>query len=259
MKTRILCFVLIAFNLNSFSQQKPIVLEGAWRNVQRQSITDGKVVTDFPGKLSVDGIKVWTGNIFMEIAQTKMDTTVSDQYVVGTFKLKGNKYEENIIHIFYKPWEGKTVKLKIELKNDTLIQTYPVDENGLPDKKGAWIEKYVKMDAKHHYLFEHFQNTSKINAGWGLVGSATKNGWNGPDVTFTEDKNMKGVWVLNDVKLSDGEIKFRFNNDWTSNLGKDKDGKLNFDSENISVKAGTYDMKLDLTDYQNPKCNILGK
>jgi hypothetical protein len=33
----------------------------------------------------------------------------------------------------------------IEIKNDTLIQTYPVDDNGKMEKDWAWIEKYVRI------------------------------------------------------------------------------------------------------------------
>jgi hypothetical protein len=145
MKTRIFCFVLIAFSLNSFSQQKPLVLEGAWKIVQRQSINGDKVVTDFPGKDEVDVVKIWSGNRFMGVGRSKSGTTVTDEFASGTFKLNGTKYEEKIEYLFYKPWEGTTVKLSLVFRNDTLIQTFPVDDNGKPDKSGAWIEKYMKL------------------------------------------------------------------------------------------------------------------
>jgi hypothetical protein len=35
--------------------------------------------------------------------------------------------------------------MEIEMKNDTLIQTYPVDDKGQMDKEWAWIEKYVRI------------------------------------------------------------------------------------------------------------------
>ncbi len=45
----------------------------------------------------------------MFIARAKTDTLVEDVYGVGTYKLQGNKYEENIRIMNYKPWEGKTI------------------------------------------------------------------------------------------------------------------------------------------------------
>ena len=41
--------------------------------------------------------------------------------------------------------EGKTIKMTLEIKNDTLIQTYPVDDKGQMNKDWAWIEKYVRI------------------------------------------------------------------------------------------------------------------
>ncbi len=83
---------------------------------------------------------------------------------------------------------------------------------------------------------------------WGLVGSATTNGWNGPDAQFIPDFGNEGVWNLTNVKLVDGDIKFRQNNKWDVNLGDTKgDGILKLNGDNITVKAGTYDILLDLT------------
>jgi starch-binding outer membrane protein SusE/F len=83
---------------------------------------------------------------------------------------------------------------------------------------------------------------------WGLVGSATVNGWNGPDAKFMPDFGNEGVWKLNNVKLVDGDIKFRQNDDWAVNIGDTKaDGILDDAGDNIVVKAGTYDILLDLS------------
>jgi hypothetical protein len=83
---------------------------------------------------------------------------------------------------------------------------------------------------------------------WGLVGSAAPNGWNGPDALFTPNFATDGVWTLNNVKLTDGEIKFRQNNDWAVNMGDNgADGTLEDGGANIVVKAGTYDILLDLS------------
>ena len=145
MKTKLFCFLMIAFSISAFSQKKSINIEGAWKMVQYQTINGNSVINEFPGKSVKDVIKIWSGNHFMSVGQTKVDTTVSDSYVSGTYKLDGNKYEENVKILFYKPWEGKTIKMLLEMKNDTLIQMYPVDEKGKMDKDWAWIEKYVRI------------------------------------------------------------------------------------------------------------------
>jgi hypothetical protein len=88
---------------------------------------------------------------------------------------------------------------------------------------------------------------------WGLVGSATPNGWNGPDVVLTPDYGTDGVWYANGVTLNDGEIKFRTNNDWALNYGDTgADGSLEPGGANIVVTAGNYNVVLDLSNPNAP-------
>ena len=145
MKTILLCCIIITLGFCSCSKKKNPDIMGAWKFVQYQTIKGDSVFIEFPGKTDMDMTKIWTGNHFMCVGRSKVDTTVSDMYGMGTFKLDGNKYEENVKILFYKPWEGKTIKMTLEIKNDTLIQTYPVDDNGQMDKNWAWIEKYVRI------------------------------------------------------------------------------------------------------------------
>jgi len=94
----------------------------------------------------MDVIKIWPGSHFMSVGRVKTDTTDWDLYGSGTFKLEGNKYEENVKVLFYKEWEGKTIKMLLEIKNDSLAQTFPVDEKGKMEKEYANIEKYVRIN-----------------------------------------------------------------------------------------------------------------
>ncbi len=88
---------------------------------------------------------------------------------------------------------------------------------------------------------------------WGVVGSAAPNGWGGPDVRFTPDYSTDGVWVLNGVTLTTGEIKFRTNDAWDYNFGDDgADGTLEQNGANIAVTAGTYNIVLDFSDPNAP-------
>ena len=74
---------------------------------------------------------------------------------------------------------------------------------------------------------------------WGLVGSATTNGWDGPDMML--NYNSFGDDWRTVVTLSDGEVKFRFNNDWGLNYGDSgADGSLESGGDNIAISAGNY-------------------
>jgi hypothetical protein len=124
---------------------KKLKIEGAWKLVQYQTINGDSVVNEFPGKKEYDITKIWSGNHMEFVGRSKSDTIVEDLYWVGTYKLEGNKYIETTSILFYKPWEGTTIKMKLDMKNDTLILNYPVDDKGQMDKDWAWIEKYVRI------------------------------------------------------------------------------------------------------------------
>jgi CubicO group peptidase (beta-lactamase class C family) len=95
----------------------------------------------------------------------------------------------------------------------------------------------------------------KIYPSWGIVGSATENGWDGPDQKLTET-TTKGIWKINGIALKKGELKFRLNNDWTINLGRFNDKKLMHEGSNLQVENGVFNISLDLRDNDNPKYTI---
>jgi len=80
---------------------------------------------------------------------------------------------------------------------------------------------------------------------WGVVGSATPNGWgDGPDTPFYKT-DESGVYVAY-ITMTDGEWKIRKDNDWTINYGSnDNDGNLQQDGGNIPVTAGMYKIIFD--------------
>ncbi len=79
---------------------------------------------------------------------------------------------------------------------------------------------------------------------WGLVGDATVNGWDGPDMEMYEIGT--DLFALHAV-LTDGEMKFRFNEDWGNNYGDtDADGSLEPGGANLAISAGAYYIVFDL-------------
>ena len=80
---------------------------------------------------------------------------------------------------------------------------------------------------------------------WGLVGSATPNGWGGPDTSLHET-GVANVFA-GYFNLIDGELKFRKNNDWAFNYGDNgADGTVEDGGANIPITAGLYKITLDL-------------
>lgn len=80
---------------------------------------------------------------------------------------------------------------------------------------------------------------------WGLIGSATANGWDS-DQDLTYDA-VSGAWTIS-TNLKEGEVKFRANDAWDLNYGDDgKDALLEAGGANIVIPAaGYYTLKLFL-------------
>lgn len=82
----------------------------------------------------------------------------------------------------------------------------------------------------------------------GVVGSGY-NDWGNAGGDFMLTEVNPGVWVGENVELIDGEIKFRVNEAWDSDYGDTgADGTLDPGGDNIAVTAGTYLIKLDLSE-----------
>ena len=76
----------------------------------------------------------------------------------------------------------------------------------------------------------------------GIIGSAAPNGWDS-DVDLTYNIKER-CWEVKDIKLKAGEIKFRANDGWDISWGGKLDKLTTKNGGNITVEAGTYDIKL---------------
>ena len=96
----------------------------------------------------------------------------------------------------------------------------------------------------------------------GIIGSASPKGWDSDvDMTYVpynaETKEL-GYWEIKGVTFTSGEIKFRANDDWAINWGGDVNA-LTQGGDNISVDAGTYDIKLYAWANGYAKCELIKK
>lgn len=83
----------------------------------------------------------------------------------------------------------------------------------------------------------------------GIIGSASPNGWDSDvDMTYVpynkDTKEVNGYWEVKNITLSAGEIKFRANDGWVISWGGELDNLTTKNGGNITVEAGTYDIKL---------------
>ncbi len=151
-------------------------------------------------------------------------------------------------------------EIKFRKNNDWAVNFGAGDAEGTIKEGGA----NIAVEAGNYLIEVSFKDNTykltKIDFIWGVVGSATPNGWNGPDITMNMDFAQEGVWYVNNATLTEGEIKFRANEDWTNNYGSnDADGKLQSGGANIKVEAGVYDIVLDLSNADEPTYQLSKK
>lgn len=107
----------------------------------------------------------------------------------------------------------------------------------------------IAVDAGYYKVtFNPVANTYSISAyTWGIVGSAYNEWGATPDFPFTYDDATDQWRAI--VKLKDGEMKIRKNNDWGLNYGDTgADGVLDNGGDNIVVTAGKYLVTFNETD-----------
>jgi len=149
MKTTILICGMILLIILGCSQKEsnpsnPI--EGAWQVVSWQNLAGDSLVWELGVDYIGTEMKIWSKSHFAFSGRYQQDTTFIDNYGGGTYKLDGTHSEENILYFSNQSGVGTTIKLLYDLKNDTLIQTWPVDENWQVDKSNYNIQKLIRLE-----------------------------------------------------------------------------------------------------------------
>ena len=100
---------------------------------------------------------------------------------------------------------AQSLKLPIGVATDVKVKTTAI----------IGEKKVTKGVAESTINITAYQTIIKPSA-WGVVGSATPNGWNKPDIPMW---NAADGTLVAYATLTDGEIKFRKDQDWVVNLG----------------------------------------
>ncbi|GAB4332392.1 MAG: hypothetical protein OHK0038_08070 [Flammeovirgaceae bacterium] len=110
--------------------------------------------------------------------------------------------------------------------------------SNIPATAGTYLVRFNDMSGA--YSFSGSSPYTSI----GLIGSALPNGFAGPDTDMTQTSPGARTWTLNDITLTEGEVKFRANDAWTNNWGASAfpSGTGVQGGANIPVAPGIYDI-----------------
>ena len=142
MKKTIFLSLIVAMIIGSCTQEKKSSIEGAWQLVYAKNRT---MEETFPAQISGEQVKMFINGHITWVGQFKLptDTSLIYDYGLGTYTLDGNKFTENVTIHGQKSAVGSK-KMIMEIRNDTLIQLYPTDENFNIEEKHH-IMKYVRL------------------------------------------------------------------------------------------------------------------
>jgi hypothetical protein len=139
-------FLLIPLLFGSCTQEKNSPMEGAWKLAYEYEVKGESSTLIFPGTSQGSEIKMWSGDSWALVGVFIEDSIVTDNFGGGKFTLEGANYQEIVEYHSATEYLGQTVKLFLEIKNDTLTQIWPVDEAGEPVRSHYYMEKWVKFE-----------------------------------------------------------------------------------------------------------------
>lgn len=138
--------LIIFLIIGACTKMKKSPMEGAWKLAYEYEVKGDHSTLIFPGSSQGSEIKMWSGERWSLVGVFVQDSTVTDNFGGGKFILEGTNYQEIVEYHSATEYLGQTVKLFLEIVNDTLTQIWPVDELGEPIKSHYYMEKWVRMD-----------------------------------------------------------------------------------------------------------------
>ena len=146
MKKNMLLVLVLPLIMGSCTREKKSPLEGEWRLAYEYEISGGISTVIYPGTSIGTEIKIWSGDYWMLLGRFEQDSGFTQNYGGGTYRLNGNRYEEIVQFHSAPEYLDQTVKLLVEIKKDTIIQTWPVDDNGEIITSGVFYkEKWARI------------------------------------------------------------------------------------------------------------------
>lgn len=147
MKKIVFLGLFVALIVSCTQQEVKAPNEGAWKVVSWENWAADTLNFKLPGTITGSEMKIVSKGNFLWVGRYKInDTTFYDNYGGGTTKIDGNHVEETILYSVEKSMVGTTIRLLCELRNDTLIQTWPCNENWVIDKSNYGIQKSVRAE-----------------------------------------------------------------------------------------------------------------
>jgi hypothetical protein len=145
MKKTFFFSALFLLSLIGCKQEPQNPVAGAWNLIYARQVANDSVLSSFPSTYQGSQVKMWSDNYWMFVCRFFNATDTVDGFGGGSYTLDGIVYKESIVYHGTPGYTGRTLRMRIAVKNDTLVQVWPADEKGEVDKSNYTCEKYVRV------------------------------------------------------------------------------------------------------------------
>ncbi|MCU4166083.1 hypothetical protein [Carboxylicivirga caseinilyticus] len=141
MKAKLFFLMVFSIIIIGCEQKTKDPIEGVWEMIFMEY---PNMEISYPGGATGEATKSWTTGGFTIGGEWQIDTIHYNYHGWGTYTLEDTHYTETIINHPDDALVGETINMIIIVRNDTLIQKWPVDDNWIPvDNHNT--EKYIRL------------------------------------------------------------------------------------------------------------------
>jgi hypothetical protein len=146
MKKNLFLCVIVTLILESCAHEISKFSQGTWQLVSWKNMWGDTLVDEFPGDYTGSDLLIISGRHYLSVGSfTRYNSTVVNNYTGASQEVNGNHCEETLIYFPDRDRVGSKIKSILEIRNDTLVKTYPCNDKWEIIQSDYTIEKYVRM------------------------------------------------------------------------------------------------------------------
>ena len=113
----------------------------SWKNMWGDTL-----VEEFPGDYTGSDLMIISGHHYLSVGKfTGYNSKVVNNYAGAVREVDGNHCEETLLYFHDQDQVGSRVRSILEIRNDTLVKSYPCDDKWEIIKGDYFIEKYIRV------------------------------------------------------------------------------------------------------------------
>ena len=211
-------------------------------------------MSDSDSKTDTERVTVATGEAFVEMGLTEDEALSLIMHSAAHEGAHVKLSDTSPVRDCLKQAKSDGANIKKLGAMINIAEDYRVDSVISDERPGYWQErsdmseitkKLFKDKPSPDLEFNTLKAASALTHGIDLHDCGWESDVDMTYVPYNKDtKEVNGYWEVKNITLSAGEIKFRANDDWAISWGGELDNLTTKNGGNITVEAGTYDIKL---------------